>query len=101
VLVSGLGVAGTIVGFVGFGRFAGLLVASVFVIGGTANPSLCAAAWPIPMTPRHEDNGVGSGRLVFISGLGANRRPGDSTGWGYGKRFRGAERVFFFVRWQS
>ncbi len=79
VLVSGLGVAGTIVGFVGLGGFAGLLVAS-FVIGGTANPLYALLLAYTNDYLDNEDMASASGRLVFISGLGAIAGP-VITGW--------------------
>lgn len=79
VMVAGLGVAGTIIGFVGFGGFTGLLVAS-FVIGGTANPLYALLLAYTNDYLDNEDMASASGRLVFINGTGAIAGP-LITGW--------------------
>ncbi len=79
VLVAGLGVAGTLIGFVGFGGFTGLLIAS-FVIGGTANPLYALLLAYTNDYLDNDDMASASGRLVFINGTGAIAGP-LITGW--------------------
>lgn len=84
VMVSVIGVFGSILGMLLGANFT-LLLISAFIIGGMANPLYSLLMAHTNDFLDHEDMAAASGGLVFISGLGAIMGP-MITGWLMGTR---------------
>ncbi|MGC3936955.1 MFS transporter [Roseobacter sp. EG26] len=69
-IVSAVGVAGSVLGLLLGGEFT-LLLASAFVVGGMSNPLYSLLIAHTNDFLEHEDMAAASGGLIFINGLGA------------------------------
>lgn len=69
-IVSAVGVAGSIVGMALGGNFT-LLLVSAFIVGGMSNPLYSLLIAHTNDFLEHEDMAAASGGLIFINGLGA------------------------------
>lgn len=69
-IVSAVGVAGSIIGMALGGKFT-LLLISAFIVGGMSNPLYSLLIAHTNDFLQHEDMAAASGGLIFINGLGA------------------------------
>lgn len=73
-IVSAIGVVGSIIGMM-LGQYFALLLVSAFVVGGMSNPLYSLLIAHTNDFLQHEDMAAASGGLIFINGLGAIAGP--------------------------
>lgn len=73
-VVSAIGAAGSVLGFLLGGQFT-MLLASAFVVGGMSNPLYSLLIAHTNDFLEHDDMAAASGGLIFINGLGAIMGP--------------------------